>query len=270
MKIFQFNPGTRIALYSVTALVYLFVFAPIFFVIYASFDPNEIMSFPYKGLSFRWYREFFQSPMLYIAATNSVIVAACAGAAATLLGGIAAYATARVIVRGRTILQSMIVSPMIVSKILLGVSLLILFVKLGIPRGYSSLVILHTLLCLPFGYLVIWARLMTSGRDYEEAGLTLGADDIETAVEITFPLLGAALLGSFLLCITVSFDEFSATQFLVVPQTQTMPIQIYSMIQTGVRPTVNVFATILILVTVMVPLTAQVAFGAFRRLYVRR
>jgi ABC-type spermidine/putrescine transport system permease subunit II len=68
----------------------------------------------------------------------------------------------------------------------------------------------------------------------------------------------------------VSFDEFSATQFLVIPQTQTMPIQIYSMIQTGVTPTVNVFATVLTIVTIAIPLIAQLAFGVFHRAYPRR
>jgi spermidine/putrescine transport system permease protein len=73
-----------------------------------------------------------------------------------------------------------------------------------------------------------------------------------------------------LLCVTVSFDEFSATQFLVVPQTQTVPIQIYSMIQTGVTPVANVFATVLTVVTITIPLIAQLAFGAFQRAHLRR
>ena len=268
MKVLQFNPGTRALLYGITVLVYLFVFMPLIFVIYASFDPNEIMSFPYKGFSMRWYKEFFASPMLYLAAGNSFLLAALSGLSATVLGGLAAYAIARLTFHGKTLLQTTISAPMVISKIVLGVALLTLMVDFGLPRGLGSLVMLHTMLCLPFGFLVIWARLLTSGRNFEEAALTLGADDIKTAYEVTVPMLGPALLGSFLLCFTVSFDEFSATQFLVVPRTQTMPIQIYSMIQTGVTPTVNVFATLLTLITVVIPLIAQIAFGAFRRTFV--
>ena len=270
MKVFQFNPGTRGILYGGAALVYLFVFAPIFFVIYASFDPNEIMSFPYKGLSLRWYRDFFTSEVLYLSARNSVIVASFASLAATAVGGLAAFATARLAFRGKALLQSAVAVPMIVSKVILGVALLVLIVDLHVPRGFGTLVALHALLCMPFGYLVVWARLVTAGRDYEEAALTLGANDLETAWKVTIPLLGAALTGSVLLCVTVSFDEFSATQFLVVPETQTMPIQIYSMIQTGVTPVANVFATVLTVVTITIPLIAQLAFGAFQRAYLKR
>jgi spermidine/putrescine transport system permease protein len=270
MRVFQFNPGTRAVLYGLTALIYLFVFAPILFVIYASFDPNEIMSFPYKGFSLRWYREFFSSAMLYRAATNSVVVALFSSLVATFVGGLAAFATARLALRGKAVLQSAVVVPMVISKVILGVALLILIVDVGIPRGFTTLIALHALLCMPFGYLVVWARLVTAGRDYEEAALTLGANDLETAWKVTIPLLGAALTGSVLLCVTVSFDEFSATQFLVVPQTQTMPIQIYSMIQTGVTPVANVFATVLTIVTITIPLIAQLAFGAFHRAFVRR
>src|SRR5690606_28352756 len=100
--------------------------------------------------------------------------------------------------------------------------------------------------------------------------LTLGADDFRTALEVTVPLLAPALIGSFLLSVTVSFDEFPATQFLVTPATQTMPIQIYSMIQVGVTPTVNVFATVLTAVTIGLPLIAQLAFGAVQRAWTGR
>ena len=81
MRVFQFNPGTRVVMYGTTALVYLFVFAPIFFVIYASFDPNEIMSFPYKGFSLRWYSEFFGSAVavIYLVFTGVAFAVLLAG-----------------------------------------------------------------------------------------------------------------------------------------------------------------------------------------------
>lgn len=245
----------------------MFIFAPIVFVVYASFDPHEIFRFPYSGFSLRWYRDFFSSPMLYFAASNSILIAALAGILSTALGALAAYAVARIDFVAKELFRVIIGAPMVVSKVVLGVALLTLMVKLGIPRGLVSIVLLHTLLCLPFAFVVIWAQLMSTSRAYEEAALTLGADDVNTALEVTMPVLAPALLGSFLLCVTVSFDEFSATQFLVTPGTQTMPIQIYSMIQVGVSPTVNVFATILTVVTVGIPLFAQLALGAIQRVW---
>jgi spermidine/putrescine transport system permease protein len=94
--------------------------------------------------------------------------------------------------------------------------------------------------------------------------LSLGTDEAETAFHVTIPLMMPAIIGGLMLAFTVSFDEFSATQFVVTPFTQTIPIQIYSMIQTGIDPAVNVFATFLTGVTIMVPLVAQYLFSVFR------
>jgi ABC-type spermidine/putrescine transport system permease subunit II len=265
MKAFQFNVGTQAALYAITALVYLFVFAPLFFVIYASFDPNEIMSFPYKGFSLRWYKEFFASPTLYIAAGNSFALAALSGLCATLLrnGGLLDR-PAHLSRQGGAASRHQRADGHLRSCSAL------LLTMVDLASSAASRLVTPTAALPSVRLPRIQARLLTSGRDFEEAALTLGADDIRTALEVTIPLLGPALLGSFLLCVTVSFDEFSATQFLVVPRTQTMPIQIYSMIQTGVTPTVNVFATLLTLITVAIPLFAQIAFGVFRRTFITR
>src|SRR5262245_57566005 len=121
MKVFQFNPGTRALVFALTALVYLFVFAPVLFVIYGSFDANEILRFPYEGFSLRWYEQLFSGATLYLAAKNSVIVAACAGVIATFVGGLAAFATARMEFRGKGVLQLALMTPMVISKVILGV-----------------------------------------------------------------------------------------------------------------------------------------------------
>ncbi|MGY3591908.1 ABC-type spermidine/putrescine transport system permease subunit II [Bradyrhizobium sp. USDA 4341] len=113
---------------------------------------------------------------------------------------------------------------------------------------------------------MIWARLRTTGKDYEEAALSLGADEIQATFRVTIPTMMPALIGGLLLAFTASFDEFSATQFIVTPVTQTVPTQVYSMIMTGIEPTVNAFASILIAITVTIPLLAQFLFGAFRRI----
>lgn len=270
MKAFQYSPGAKLVLYAITGGVYLFIFAPMLLVVYASFDPNEIFSFPSKSFSLRWYGEFFRRPIFAETIGNSVLLGVAGGVGAVVVGGLAAYSIARLDIRGGALFQAVILSPLVISKIVLGMAVLLLMVKLGLPRGWVALTVLHVMLCAPLAFLVIWARLQTIGRDYEEAALSLGADELQTAWHVTIPLMMPAVVGGFMLAFTVSFDEFSATQFLATPHTQTVPIQIYSMIQTGVEPTVNVFATFLIAITVLVPMIAQHVFGVFRRGLVQR
>jgi spermidine/putrescine transport system permease protein len=265
MRAFQYEFGTRAVLFGITACVYLFIFAPILLVIYASFDPNEIFKFPYEGFSLRWYSAFLSSRTFYDTIRNSLVLGIAGGCGAVVVGGVAAYVVARLRIRGSGLLHATILSPLVISKVILGVAVLLLMVRFGLPRGWLAMITLHVMLCAPLAFLVIWARLRTLGRDYEEAALSLGADEIQTALHVTIPLMMPAVLGGLMLAFTVSFDEFSATQFVATPLTQTVPIQIYSMILTGIEPTVNVFATFLIAITVMVPLIAQYAFGVFRR-----
>ena len=141
-----------------------------------------------------------------------------------------------------------LLSPMVVSKVILGAAVLSLMATFEVPRSWAPLVMMHMLVTLPFAFLVLWTRLSTLGRTYEEAAASLGSDEITTTWEITLPLVMPAILGGLLLCFTVSFDEFSATQFLARPSTATVPVRVYSMIETAITPTINVLATFLIIV----------------------
>jgi spermidine/putrescine transport system permease protein len=265
VNVFRHNRGTRWLLYGVTAGLYLFIFTPIAVVIYGSFDPNEVLSFPYAGASLRWYREFFASRGLLTAIRNSVFLGLAASAGAVVFGLLAAIVVVRFRFPGQQALQLVLVSPMVVSKVILGAAVLSFMAALEIPRGWGGLILLHALVTLPFAFLVLWARLVTLGRMYEEAALVLGADELAATWEVTLPLLAPAVVGAALLGFTVSFDEFSATQFLTTSRTATVPIRVYSMIETAITPTVNVLATFLILVTGLLPALAQSVFGVLRR-----
>jgi spermidine/putrescine transport system permease protein len=262
---FRHNRTTRLILYGVTAALYVFIFAPIAIVIYGSFDPHEVLSFPYAGASLRWYREFFTSRGLLTSIANSLILGVTASLGAAILGLLAALLVVRFRFPGRAGLELLLISPMVVSKVILGAAVLSFMAALEIPRSWWGLVLLHVLITVPFAFLVLWARLSTLGRTYEEAALSLGADEIAATWEVTLPLMAPAILGGLLLSFTVSFDEFSATQFLTTPKTATVPIRVYSMIETAITPTINVLATFLILVTGLLPAIAQSAFGVLRR-----
>jgi spermidine/putrescine transport system permease protein len=265
MNVFRHNRGTRWLLYGVTAGLYLFIFVPIAVVIYGSFDANEVLSFPYRQTSLRWYREFLASRPLLTSIANSVLLGLAASLGAVVLGTLAAIVIVRFRLPGQRALELLLISPMVVSKVILGAALLSFVAMLELPRGWGGLILLHILITLPFAYLVLWARLSTLGRIYEEAALALGADELATTWEVTLPLLAPAIIGAALLTFTVSFDEFSATQFLTTSRTATVPVRVYSMIETAITPTINVLATFLILVTGLLPTVAQPAFEVLRR-----
>jgi spermidine/putrescine transport system permease protein len=265
MNVFRHNRSVRLLLVGFTAALYVFIFAPIAFVIYASFDPNEVLRFPYAGFSFRWYREFVQSRALLTSLWNSVVLGVTAGVGAVALGAVAALLVVRLDFRGKSWLEMVLLSPMVVSKVILGAAVLSLMATFEVPRSWAPLVMMHMLVTLPFAFLVLWTRLSTLGRTYEEAAASLGSDEITTTWEITLPLVMPAILGGLLLCFTVSFDEFSATQFLARPSTATVPVRVYSMIETAITPTINVLATFLIIVTGVLPIIAQYGFGVLRR-----
>jgi spermidine/putrescine transport system permease protein len=264
MRVFRHNLGTRLLLYSATIGLYVFVFMPVAVVVYGSFDPNEVLSFPYHGASLRWYREFFESPSLLTSIRNSIGLGVAGSLGATLLGTIAAVLLSRFRFSGQGWLETTIISPMVISKVMLGAAILTFMASLELPRSWLALVLLHVLITLPFAVFVVRARLQMLQASYEEASLVLGADDIATFGEVTLPLIAPAILGAVLLCFTVSFDEFSATQFLVTPRTTTVPIQVYSMIQTAITPTINVLATFLILITCILPAVAQLGLSPWR------
>jgi ABC-type spermidine/putrescine transport system permease subunit II len=169
MKAFQYSRGVRAVLYGITGGVYLFIFVPIFVVVYASFDPNGTFSFPYRGFSLRWYTAFLNNNVFYETIQNSIALGAIGGCGAVLVGGLAAYSLSRLRIRGATVAQATILSPMVISQVVLGVAILLLMVRFGVPRGWIALVPLHVMLCSPLAFLVISARLQTIGRDYEEA-----------------------------------------------------------------------------------------------------
>jgi spermidine/putrescine transport system permease protein len=107
--------------------------------------------------------------VFYETIQNSIALGAIGGCGAVLVGGLAAYSLSRLRIRGATVAQATILSPMVISKVVLGVAILLLMVRFGVPRGWIALVPLHVMLCSPLAFLVISARLQTIGRDYEEA-----------------------------------------------------------------------------------------------------
>lgn len=242
------------ALKIATASVYLFLLIPIVGVVVVSFSPSQLPSFPPEGFSLMWYGEFVSDNRMLKALFNSLVVATGSTLLAGVIGLLSAMGFVRRSFRGKHVFSSVLYLPMLISPVVIGVAITAYLTQLGMEKSYVYLILGHSTLVLPYVFVTVRAQLYGFDESLEEAARTLGANDFETFFEVTFPLIRPGLLAGMLLGFVISFGEFTATQFWVTPDTETAPIIIYSMVRTSLTPKINALATVLILVTVVLPL----------------
>jgi putrescine transport system permease protein len=229
-----------------------FLYAPIAWIILYSFSSSTLAGI-WKGFSLHWYRVLLDDDALKLAATRSLALAMLAATLATVLGTAAGYALARFSrFRGRTVLTGLLAVPLFVPEILVGFSLLILFVGLeslsglAISKGLVPLVAGHATIGMPVVASVVYARLAGLDRSFEEAALDLGARPLRVLLTVTLPLALPALASGWMLAFTLSFDDVITSSFLAGPANTTLPMYVYSTVRVGVNPQVNVIGTLII------------------------
>jgi len=238
----------------VTVLVYIFMFAPIIAVVLLSFNASRFGGFPMTGFSLQWYGKLMGNDAVLRAFITSLWIGTLTAIICTVLGIMAALALVRYDFPGKNWVNSLIVGPVLVPETVLGVGLLLANRWAGAKPNFLLLLSGHVLLSLPYVVLVVQARLIGVKRVFEEAAMSLGANRIETFREITLPLIMPAVFAGLLLAFTISFDNVTASVFWRPPGVETMPTQILSMLKVSISPEVNALGTLMILVTVGVPL----------------
>jgi ABC-type spermidine/putrescine transport system permease subunit II len=237
-------------LYAASTLGLLFLYLPIVMVILFSFSVEETTRFPIRGLTLDWYARALRTPNLMAATRNSVLVAAGTAALSAVLGTPAALALTRYRVRLARPLTSLFVLPITLPVLIVAVALLLLFAAARVELSLLTVVIAHTVYLLPFTFLVVRARLQDMDRFIEEAARDLGASGWRAFWEITFPLIRASIVGSMFLVFAQSFDMFVLTFFTIGPQ-NTLPLVIWSMLRTGLNPSINAISSLLIVVSML-------------------
>lgn len=240
-----------------TAVVYVFLLAPIVVVIVYSFDRSST-GFIWTGFSTTWYRTLFHDAAIWQALRVSLVVGVTAAACATALGTMSAYAMARRKFRGRAVFNALLLMPLVVPEIVLAVAFLVFLVRVGAPLGYFSLICGHILVVLPFSTLIMMAATSGLHRDLEEAASDLGANPRQVVIRIILPLLFPAMFASFVLAFLFSFDDIVMSTFVNGVGTTTLPLLVYSMLKLGVSPEVNALGTLLVAVTLVLLLTTGV------------
>jgi spermidine/putrescine transport system permease protein len=257
--------GAR-ALKAFFALVVVFLYAPIVILVIFSFNDSDFPTFPLRGFTLHWYGEFLANADLRGALQTSAIIAAVSSAGAVLLGILATIALVRRRFRGKAPVSALLLSPLVIPYVVFGISLLLLFHTIGIPRSILTVVIGHIVISLPYAILVLMPRLQQIDVSLEEAAFDLGASRLRTFRSITLPLILPAVVSAYLIAFTTSFDEYAVASF-VVGSRVTFPIYLYSALRfPNQLPQVIAVAVVVITISLVVVVAAEVG----RRIAERR
>jgi spermidine/putrescine transport system permease protein len=246
-----------ITVFGILALVYLML--PIAVVIVFSFnDPAGRYNYTWEGFTTEHWAHPFGPPFLGDAVMASIKVGLIATVASVVLGTLIAMALVRYHFRGRGATNLLIFVPLTAPEIVLGASLLTLFLNLGTALGFWTIVIAHIMFCISFVVVTVRARLVGFDRHVEEAAMDLGANEFVTFYRITMPLIAPGILAAALLAFSLSIDDFVITSFNS-GTTETFPLYVWSQAQRGVPPEVNVIGTMIFGVAVLLML-ANIVF----------
>lgn len=222
---------------------------PIAIVVIMSFNATNDLSFPPRGLSLRWYANIFARPELLEGFAFSLLVGVIAPLFSIAVGGICSLALVRYRFRGREIINSLVLFPLMVPEVVLGLALLILFSRLHMYSPLVNVLILHVMITLPYTVKVISANLYRFDVSLEEAARVFGASRLKTLWKITLPVIKPGIISASIFAFVISFGNFTATLFLITKR-GTLPIQMYSYIITENDPTIAAVSATLIFLTV--------------------
>ncbi|MEO0667844.1 MAG: ABC transporter permease subunit [Pseudomonadota bacterium] len=243
----------RLSTFNVVSLTlgFVFLYIPMLILVVYSFNASKLVTV-WAGFSTQWYGELLRNEAFLDAAWVTLRVAVTSSTIATVLGTMAAY----VLVRGgrffgRTLFSGMIYAPLVMPEVITGLSLLLLFIGIGLDRGVLTIVLAHTTFSMCFVSVVVSSRLVTFDRSLEEAALDLGASSFDAFRLVTLPIIAPAVISGWLLAFTLSLDDLVIASFTAGPSATTLPMKIWSSVRLGVSPEINALSTILIgLVTV--------------------
>jgi len=236
----------------VTVAVMLFFYLPVVVLVVNSFNQSRA-SGPWAGFTLDWYVRLFGRRDIWMAFRNTMIVAVTASLASMVLGTLAAFALHRYRSKLQDVHYTMIYTPLVVPEILLGVSLLLLFVALGVERNLGVLFIGHTTFCISYVAMVVLARLQDFDFSVVEAAQDLGAGTWVIVRRVLLPLLAPGILAGGLLAFTLSIDDYVISFFLSGPGTTTLPIQINAMIRRDAPALINALSSLMLCVTFLLP-----------------
>ncbi|XXN64638.1 spermidine/putrescine ABC transporter permease PotC [Enterobacter ludwigii] len=237
-------------------VIYAWFYIPIIILIVNSFNSSRF-GINWQGFSTQWYRLLMNNDSLIQAAQHSLLMGVLSASCATLIGSLTAVALYRYRFRGKPFVSGMLFVVMMSPDIVMAISLLVLFMLLGISLGFWSLLFSHITFCLPFVVITVYSRLKGFDVRMLEAAKDLGASEVTILRKILLPLALPAVAAGWLLSFTLSMDDVVVSSFVTGPSFEILPLKIYSMVKVGVSPEVNALATILLLLSLLLVALSQ-------------
>ncbi len=235
-----------------------FLYLPILLLVVWSFNAGRLVTV-WSGFSLHWYATLWRNEQLMEAAATTLKVGLISATVATLLGTAAAVAMARRgPARSRTLFAGLIYAPMVMPEVILGLSLLLLFVALGAPRGFWTVTLAHTTFTLSYVAVIVHSRLIAFDQSLEEAARDLGASPAMAFLTVVLPGIAPAVAAGWMLAFTLSLDDLVVASFTTGPGATTLPMRIYSQVRLGISPEINAVCTLLIAVVAIGVIAAAV------------
>lgn len=226
-------------------LIFIFLFLPIFVLILFSFNTSRL-NIVFEGFTFQWYARLFENKALLEALFNTLLVAGISTVVSTVVGTISAYGLHKYSFRGKNIVNELLYIPVVIPEIVLGIALLSVYTLLKLELGMTTLILAHICFCIPFVIISVRSVLESLDPHIEEVASDLGASRFQTFTKIVIPMLMPGILSGAQLALTLSLDDVVISYFTAGPGANTLPLQVYSMIKTGITPDVNALITIML------------------------
>jgi len=252
----------RVLSWAYLAVAYAFVFLPVAVLVAFSFQDGRLPVPPFQGLTLDWYAKVLGDRDLMAALGNSALVAAVSSLIALVLGFLAAHALARVRLPGSVLMRGVLIAPMTVSYLIIALGLLTLFNQTGVRLSLWTAGVGHVVINLPLCFAITYAAMGDHQKNAERAARDLGAPEWKVLALVSAPMLAAPLAAAFFLSVTFSWDEFIIA-FLLTRFDVTLPVEIWSMLRSGISPATNAVGSLVFLVSVTLVVLLEVF--VFRR-----
>ncbi|MDL2237483.1 ABC transporter permease [Christensenellaceae bacterium OttesenSCG-928-K19] len=239
------------------AIILIFMYLPIGALILFSFNESKSMA-TWTGFSTHWYEQLFHDPIIAEALWVTISVALLSALIATVIGTFAVIGMDSLRKKTKGVVLNLTYVPMVNADIVMGISLLLLFIFLNIPRGYWTMLLAHITFNIPYVIFSVLPKMRQMDRSTYEAALDMGAKPSEAVRKVVFPQIMPGIVTGFILAFTMSFDDFMISFFTTQGTTQNLSIYIYSMARVGINPMINALSAIMFVVVIVLLIVVNV------------